>query len=262
MNEALKKAIEESGNRLHLRVANLLVKEGWTVQLSPYYVDELTATPREIDIIASRRVSVNNTFGNEKDHFWIHLVIECKRLTKATAFYEFRNQRPFDPIDAIRKGDLNRSEIIDNMSFAQNHHYVQRSSTARLYELERGETASATDEVYKSITQAVKALIFQEYGFKGRPEGRALYYPVVIYNGIDGIWSLAGSPEPNVEASELKKTSLYALQYAYRDMGNSNIRKEWFIVDFVHENALPKLLEDIAKDRKGLIGGMEFRLRL
>lgn len=262
MQETLKKVIEESGNRLHLRVADLLTKGEWTVQLSPYYVDELTTAPREIDIIASRRIPVNDSFVHEKDYFWIHLIIECKHLTKAVAFYEFRNKHPFDPVVAIRTGNLNRSEIIDNMSFAREHHYVQAGNTARLYELERGEIASGSDDIYKSITQVVKALIFQEHGFRGQPEGRAIYYPVVVYDGIVGVWTLAGTPNPDPASAELQQRNLYALQYAYKDMGNANIRKEWFIVDFVHWDVLPKLLEDIAKDRTKLVGSIVFRLRL
>lgn len=79
MEKTLKKAIEESGNRLHLRVADLLTKGGWTVQLSPYYVDELTTAPREIDIIASRRIPHTIATASEKTNvlfFFEHLQLD------------------------------------------------------------------------------------------------------------------------------------------------------------------------------------------
>jgi hypothetical protein len=208
------------------------------------------------------KIPVCDTFGNEKDAFWIHLVVECKHLSKSVAFYEFSNQPPFNPVDAIRTGSLNRSEIIDGMTLEREHHYVQAgNTTARLYELERGEVASARDEIYKATIQAIKALIFQETSFQTQPEGRALYYPIVIYDGLDGIFSLDGS-KPNIESAELKKQHLYALQYAYRDINSSSVRKEWFMIDFVHVSALPDLLTNIRKDQLNLSKGMEFRLHL
>lgn len=260
MKEELKKSIKDSGNQLHLKVARLLEKEGWTVQISPYYVDELTAAPREIDIVASLRIPIKNTFGKEKDYFWIHIIVECKHLTKEAVFYEFGDKPPFSAVKAIRIGNLKRSEIIDNKAFASDHHYVKAGTSARLYDIERGEISSNTDDIYKSITQAIKALIFEEHSFQGKTGGRALFYPVVVYEGIDGIWSLSGTSDPDPDKAELKKRNLYTLQYGYRDLGNSDIRKELFIVDYVHWDALPELLTDIHEDKTSLFKDMEFRI--
>lgn len=56
MEAELKTRIKESGNNLHLDVADFLKRKGWLVDISPYYCDEFTDRPREVDIIATRRI--------------------------------------------------------------------------------------------------------------------------------------------------------------------------------------------------------------
>jgi hypothetical protein len=46
--------IIESGNRFHCEVATFFRDNGWTVLLSPYYVDNATDKVREIDLICEK----------------------------------------------------------------------------------------------------------------------------------------------------------------------------------------------------------------
>ena len=74
--------IELSGNPFHSRVVKKLRDVGWTVMVSPYYSDNFTAKPREIDIIAEKKFEVKDSFF---ENGWIgtldvRLFIECKYI--------------------------------------------------------------------------------------------------------------------------------------------------------------------------------------
>jgi hypothetical protein len=54
--------LKRSGHAQHSRVVNLLRGDGWSVVVSPYYSDNFSDKPREIDIIAEKAFSY--------DHAW------------------------------------------------------------------------------------------------------------------------------------------------------------------------------------------------
>lgn len=73
--------IQKNGNNFHYKVVNFLRERGWFVLVSPYYNDNYTDKPREIDIIAEKPFDIHNLFGDQ----WlgtvnVRLFIECKYI--------------------------------------------------------------------------------------------------------------------------------------------------------------------------------------
>lgn len=82
----IKSIIEKSGNTFHSKVLKRLKADGWTVLISPYYHDNVSNKPREIDLIAEK------AFSREKHRqFWgtinIKLFIECKYVSQKTVLW-------------------------------------------------------------------------------------------------------------------------------------------------------------------------------
>ncbi len=85
MEQELKEKIKNSGNNLHLDVAYFLKNKGWDTNLSLYYCDDITKTPREIDIKATKTFKMVYD-DDDKYKFDAHLFIECKNFSKEFAF--------------------------------------------------------------------------------------------------------------------------------------------------------------------------------
>ena len=64
--EKVKELIINSGNNFHCKVHNYLVGKNWAVLVSPYYNDNISEKPREIDLIAEKAFVVNDAWGRQK----------------------------------------------------------------------------------------------------------------------------------------------------------------------------------------------------
>jgi galactitol-specific phosphotransferase system IIB component len=84
-NIELDKIIKPSGNNLNMKVAKKLRELGWEVTISPYYVDDTSEKPREVDIIATKLIQYHTL------NFSVSLFIECKHLMHPVIFWEKPN---------------------------------------------------------------------------------------------------------------------------------------------------------------------------
>ena len=81
MENDVKDIINKSGNGFHARVVKLLRNDNWTVLVSPYYSDNFTDKPREIDVIAEAFNSLKD--NSEYNNFYdIHYPIVAKAETE------------------------------------------------------------------------------------------------------------------------------------------------------------------------------------
>ena len=87
--DKVKAIISQSGNTFHSQVLKYLHDKGWTVLISPYYNDNATNKPREIDLIAEKAFETNDRryFGTVN----VKLFIECKYIPQLTVFW-FHNK--------------------------------------------------------------------------------------------------------------------------------------------------------------------------
>jgi|GEM_PF-3781072 len=258
MDDKLKEAIKTSGNNLHIRTAKLLKDYGWTVNLSPYYNDEITNKPREIDIIASKNFPIN--YGdNQKDTFKIVLFVECKFFKEEFAFRMFDNDKvkAFDA--CVTNDNVNRTEEFKTM-LGNCHRYFRPGLVGKLYDLikEDKRENGNTDKIFNAMTQAVKSLIFfKENGFSDFG-GKIFYYPVVCYSFEDekgcpshekGIYSVKEGLD--LDNSQFGHYFLFDLNYSYQgyvlnfadSVKTKTILTQDFYVDFVQFCKFSEFLE-------------------
>ena len=61
--DKVKDIIASSGNNFHCKVFDYLKEKGWTVLISPYYNDNVSDKPREIDLIAEKAFAWKNSLN-------------------------------------------------------------------------------------------------------------------------------------------------------------------------------------------------------
>ena len=75
-----------------MKVAQFLEGKGWNVDISSYYLDDITNKPREIDIVARKRISMSERiFTPHEGDFDVFLFIECKHFSDEIAFWMHKN---------------------------------------------------------------------------------------------------------------------------------------------------------------------------
>ncbi|MDO8593205.1 MAG: hypothetical protein Q7R92_05625 [bacterium] len=231
MEKNLEKIIEKSGNNLHIKVVELLESLKWDVELSSYYYDDTTGKPREIDIVAKKRVDINFSGNN----FFIFLFIECKYFKNEIAFRLHRNDK-----DKSKKAIILNSIYQDGIFTRTNsvHHYLVRDKISKLYD------SSGNSDVFLAFTQAAKSLLFFKYA-----QGiRGIYYPLVVYGGVSGIYEIENVNDLNNKQSV--KHSIFGFDYWYRWREENAFTSQYFCVDFLHFDVLKDFIEKTLETEK------------
>jgi len=245
MDTRLKKIILESGNNLHLEVVKTLEEKDWQVDLSAYYYDDTANKPREIDIVARKKIRYIPSQRGKPITDWrpytfqVFLFIECKYFKNEIAFRIHPTTRNKE---AVACEGMNKDEVLEDVGNL--HHYLKVSSIAQLYD------TIDQDAVFNAITQPVKSLTF----FKDRQGAQGLYYPITIYSGIDGVYALHGKKqtEENLDALKLEDYTIVGLDYSYRSPVSQQLRTNYFFVDFLHKDRLSDLLKTIDNETQAV----------
>ncbi len=258
MKKELKESIEKSGNKLHLETAAILEKNEWNVDLSSYYYDDTQRKPREIDIIADKDFSIKNE-GKEVGKFKLFLFIECKYLKSDIGFIMRENNRK-QAEEAMIFSEINKDKNLfsylegmhDYGSNKFTHHYLKDEFVGKLYNT----TSEDENKIFNALTQPIKSLIFfQESLYKMEPEvgvKKAIYYPLVVYSGIDGIYPI--EEYDNLNDLKTKEGVIFALNYSYKSPTKTKtvygaqvpiLTTQPFYIDFVKKDALGRFLSNV-----------------
>src|SRR3989344_8894229 len=254
---AIEKIMEKSGNGFHARVVNLLRAQKWPTLVSPYYSDNFTDKPREIDIIAVRDFDVNDSFSDSLGTLNIRLFIECKYITGDTVFW-------FDDKDSARATerimtDTGMDHPSDNINI-QELHYFTNVPVAKLFSSEKSRSDD-NELMNKAINQNLNALVYYRNRANLMPNDpnyrnqvlRRLSYPIIVVNSYEYFYSTSmaddtGKVEPITESLQLE------VNYAYVDKERTG-RNEYFLIDVVSIDKLPEFLAMLEKtDIKEVIG--------
>jgi len=211
-----------------------LEKARWKVEISSYYFDESAEKPREIDIIASKEVVlISEHEGTVIGRFNIFLFVECKYFNSEIAFWK----QPVNPkwiMPAIKLYGLNKEEIFKK---GEHHYYI--GSVGKLYE------PSKDRDIFDALTQPIKSLT---YFLESSPRN-GLYYPIVVYDGIPGVYALDTKKE--LDDAELLNNLIVDMNYSYRSLvGSRNLMHERFFIDFCNKEDLGKLLDRIDREKQ------------
>lgn len=237
MDEKLKEIILKSGNNLHTEVAQQLEYLGWDVEISAYYNDDITDKPREIDIVASRDVGINpDKLGTSK--FRVFLLIECKYFKEQVAFRVYENQKQ-DGLDAIITHGFNQN-ILDerNTNLSTSHHYISTAKVGKLYD------SKDNNEIFQALTGTAKSILF----FKEKRSVLGIFYPVVIYDGISGLYEVNDDDLSKLDSLKPTENLLFHLNYSYRNSTTNKFQTQSFFVDVIRKNRLEDFHNLIARE--------------
>lgn len=244
----IKEIIANSGNSFHCNVLKYFQDKGWTVLISPYYNDNVSNKPREIDLIAEKafdaKDQLNNFFGTVN----IKLFIECKHISQKTVFW-FHDKDKVQAEDMVVRNTPLRKDNI----YTQRHHYLCNSdNVAKLFADERKK--SADNEVfYKALNQSLNAMVY----YRNRESiikiasGRKSYvlqtvnYPIIVCNSFDALYRVEIGTD--VEPSKISDNFQLEVNYAYLTPSGENIN-EYFLIDILDFNHLDTFLDNLETD--------------
>lgn len=238
-----KAIIEKNGNTFHFKVVDFLRAHGWETQISPYYTDNITDKPREIDILAEKR-------HDFPTHFYGPFVIDCRLFVECKHVGNQKTVFWFDSIDQKSADRLVRRKFgfpQNNATPNQMRYLDDRNfSVAKLFASGSGEKSSENELMFKAINQALGSYI---YGDNGRlleqpfcKIERIIPYPVIVCNNFDGFFRINRNDESTLTSMADMDSFLVEINYAYKDKTGSS-QQEYFLVDIVNFEKMREFLE-------------------
>jgi hypothetical protein len=248
--DEVKEIIKTSGNTFHCNVLEYFQKKGWAVLISPYYNDNISSKPREIDLIAEKAFQAKDQCDSFFGTVNIKLFIECKYISQKTVFW-FHDKDKEQAENLVVKNTPLRK---DN-AYTQQHHYLcTPDKVAKLFADKRQK--SADNEVfYKALNQSLNAMVYyrnRESIIKTKssrhyPPLRLVNYPIIVCNSFDKLYRI--DIGLNDEPKKISDNFQLEVNYAYLTSTGSNIN-EYFLIDLIDFNQLDNFLESLENDSK------------
>lgn len=249
--QQLKELIDISGNGFHYKVVNFLRDRGWAVSVSPYYNDNLTDKPREIDIIAEKAFTVLDVF-DKIGTVNVKLFVECKYINSDTVFW-------FDEKDMEKavKMAMEATGLDDprkNVSI-EKLRTLKKAKVAKLFVTEKDKGKNQeNDMIYKALNQGLNALVYYkntESIIPSRRQGisilRTLNYPVILCNNFNLFHCLDAKSEEQHGPVRIEDSFQFEINYAYINKDKKS-QTEYFIVDIVNFEKLESFLKEIMEE--------------
>ena len=85
--EEAKHIIKNSGNNFHCKVVSYFKDKGWHTLISPYYTDNVTNKPREIDLVVEKEFLYGDGYKDTLGTINVKLYIECKLIPKINVYW-------------------------------------------------------------------------------------------------------------------------------------------------------------------------------
>jgi len=249
--EQVKKIIANSGNNLHCKVLRYFQDKNWTVLISPYYNDNMSDKPREIDLIAEKAFDVTDRHDKPDGFLNIRLFIECKFIPQKTVFW-------FHSKDRMRAEELiiNNTPLYKDNDYTQQHHYLYQKydHVAKLFDTETKRKAEG-EIIYKAINQSLNAMVYYRNSRTLIPAspGRetealsTLCYPVIVCNGFNNLYRV--DIDTGNEPTNIKDNFQLEVNYAYLDSSKNPVT-EYFLIDVVSLDRIDTLMDSLEKDAR------------
>ena len=248
--DKVKAIIAKSGNTFHCRVLKYLHDKGWSVLISPYYNDNVSSKPREIDLIAEKAFDAIGRFGKFLGTVNVKLFVECKYISQKTVFW-------FHDKDKQKAEELvmQIAPLQPDNTYTAKHHYLgEVNRVAKLFSDEQKKSAES-EIFYKALNQSLNAMVY--YRNKGSiiklPKGeknyirRTLNYPVIVCNSFENLYRV--EIDTDADPSNITENFQLEVNYAYMTPNGSNIN-EFFLIDILNFDLFDNFLEKIEADTK------------
>jgi hypothetical protein len=245
--EEVKDIISRSGNSFHCNVLKHLKAQGWTILVSPYYNDNVSGKPREIDLIAEKAFAIKSTFSSFWGNVNVRLFIECKYIPQKTVFW-FHDKDDEKSMALVEQTSPCRRDNI----YTKQHHYLSGGRVAKLFADEK--TKGADNEVFfKALNQTLNGLIYyrnrgsiiQTRPNQGDYTKYVLCYPVIACNSFDNLYSV------NIDTDDdpVRLRGSFQLEVNYAYIGQQGVSaNEFFLIDIVDFEVFDEFLGAIKKD--------------
>ena len=244
--EQVKEIIANSGNNFHCTVLDRLKKKGWTVLISPYYNDNVSDKPREIDLIAEKAFDIKRSDGKliGTDTVNVKLFIECKYIPQKIVLWFHDKDRVKAEHLVLKITPLQKNNI-----YTKDHHYLRDDSVAKLFADEKKQKTE-NEIFYKALNQSLNSMVYYRGSESIIPKNREsikfkLDYPVIICNDFNNLYrvDIGSSDEPVI----INDNFQLEVNYAYLDLSKKH-SNEYFLIDIVSYGKIDAFLEDLQKD--------------
>lgn len=255
MDDYIKKVsenIHSTGFILENKVYGILKRNGWSVISNRYYEDDITSTPREIDLVAYK------AFNIEKLVYYMTLVISCKKSNSDSWVVFTRDYNENDPnfnkypllywtndkvLDARFKSNTFNKDFsiyIDIDEDVKEIFDIKRNVFAfQQFDIKNGNKKDDKD-IYNSIITTIKAANYEVKCLPKRKRSNCLYiYSMVsIFDGklIEAICN----DEEKIELKEIDNA-----KYLNRLIIGGN--DDFYKIDFVKYNIFEQYLLKVEK---------------
>ncbi|MHC1726330.1 MAG: hypothetical protein AB9866_10035 [Syntrophobacteraceae bacterium] len=245
--EEVKEIIAKSGNSFHCKVLKYMQAQGWTVLVSPYFNDNVSGKPREIDLVAEKAFEIQNTFSQFGGYVNVQLYIECKYIPQKTVFW-------FHERDVEKATSLvvSTSPCQRDNTYTKEHHYLSDGRVAKLF-ADAKSKGTENEVFFKALNQSLNGLIY----YRGRGsiiQLRAnqrnytkymLSYPMIVCNSFDSLYAVDIDSDDDPVRAE--RPFQLEVNYAYVAKQGINVN-EFFLIDIVDFAGLDSFLELVGKD--------------
>ncbi len=249
--EKVKELIARSGNTFHCKVLKYLKDKGWTVLISPYYNDNISNKPREIDLIAEKAFAcIFDHSGTAVGTVNVKLYIECKHISQKTVFW-FYDKNQDSAVDLVTQSTPMKK---DNFYTKKHHYLAEGDRVAKLFADERS-NSSETEIFYKALNQCLNAMIYHRG--KGTiiklPSSRQGFikgivdYPIIVCNSFDNLFRVEIDTE--VAPRTINDNFQLEVNYAYTNSFGKSA-DEYFLIDIIDFSLIDKFLEKMESDAK------------
>lgn len=221
---------------------------GWTTIISPYYTDNLTNKPREVDLIAEKAFDGKGRWSNEYWTVNVQLFIECKYISNKNVFW-FHEKNLKQAEELI----TSTTHLRENNTYTQQHHYLNNKNRAAKLFADEKSRDSENEIFYKALNQSLNSLIY--YREKGSiiklPESRSGYikniltYPVVLCNSFENLYKI--DFQEGDEPKSIDGNFHLEVNYAYLDHKNKS-QNEYFLIDIVSLELIENFMDEIKRD--------------
>jgi hypothetical protein len=250
----------------HYKVYNYFKNKGWKVQLSPYYIDNYTQKPREVDIIAEKfykiepPISANLIYKQENlsdqqkyvGTFNVRLYIECKlkKLEEYILFFEKPTNNKFSVLLQGRNIFFYEEELPN-----VNIHYFDKD-VLKLFNIT---DRNNKDYLFNAINQSLHSMIYFNTLFKKEGPIISLFSPEEInYLQILGIASfpviiLEDIKTKDINNKPVEDNFVAEVNYAYYDEINRNFKNKIFHIDVLSFNDIEQFLKNLESSIEKII---------
>lgn len=250
--EEVKEIIENSGNNFHCRAMNYLKSKSWHTLVSPYYMDNATNKPREIDLVAEKAFPVSNMFGRLQGSINIKLFIECKYIPQENVFWLDDKDK-----EAAEEWIVANTPLRKDNTYTNKHHYIcGDQKVAKLFS-SKTKPKIENEVIYKALNQSLNAMVYNRRNGSIIPANprykdrilATVEYPVILCNSFDKFYRVDVHDQSDPQF--IRDNFHLEVNYAYID--NNNHRNEFFLIDVVAFEKLDSFLESIDADAAAMI---------